>query len=91
MAYELDITKQAVGAHLGGKRGAVIKCPECDKSGCAIDSRHLVSGKLLTVAHRLSLDEHCTLRWNDVCVEKPKKGKGAERGKAKHGSKEAAA
>lgn len=73
LCFELDITRQSVGGHIGGRFGAVIKCPVCGQPACAIGQR-MEKGKVVkqyahgTAVFSTPVDQHS--EWTNLCEKR---------------------
>lgn len=76
LTHDFDITRQRVGAHLGGNFGAVIECPKCKRSCCKINERTQKGQPIDRYAHSarvMSTPLSSSNEWQDIC-EVPRKG-----------------
>lgn len=66
--YELNISRLGVGAHIGGgKKGAVIECPKCQRPAVLIKRTKNSKAETFTYAHALRIESDKP-EWGDVCV-----------------------
>lgn len=71
LLYEMNITRQEVGAHLGGTKGLVVECPKCGKSACLAEQRVKDNFRIKKYAHQVGVDaSERGGSWSNLCIVK---------------------